>query len=176
MSLKVRPQGRAEHQGSRRDMAGRRAVVDQRAAFFGFQELCDIGHPDFQFQRRGYAVERLDALAFRFLAVLVQVNESRSDHEAAGMDDPSPGQRLGRDAGDLSVRMPTLRTASRPVSGSITRPPSSTRSYCCDITTVETPRRHRMRISFRIKSLPNNGLLCRNIIRCRTVQKPRKWQ
>ncbi len=77
--------------------------MNQRVALFRFQELSDVGRADFQFERRGYAVERLHALALHLLAVLVQVNESGSDHQPAGMDDAASAQRLGRDADDLSV-------------------------------------------------------------------------
>ena len=42
-------------------------------------------------------------------------------------------------------RMPTLRTASTPVSGSMTRPPSSTRSYCCADTMVVDNARKKER-------------------------------
>src|SRR6202044_2286501 len=48
-------------------------------------------------------------------------------------------------------RMPTLRTASRPVSGSMTRPPSSTRSYCCaDTMGIDNTRKNRKKISLRM--------------------------
>src|SRR5271168_2843110 len=51
----------------------------------------------------------------------------------------------------LPLRMPTLRTASRPVSGSMTRPPSRTRSYCWAATiVVEQKRKKRERIRRRI--------------------------
>ena len=49
------------------------------------------------------AIKRLDALAGEVLAVLVQVNESGSDHQPAGMDNTAAAQRLGRDADNLSV-------------------------------------------------------------------------
>ncbi len=63
----------------------------------------DIGSPDFHFQRRGYTVERLDALAGRFLAMLVQVNEARGHDQPCRVNDPPPAQRFGRDADDLAV-------------------------------------------------------------------------
>src|ERR1700690_1813146 len=84
-------------------MAGGAAVVNQRAPLFRLQELSDIWRADFQFERRGYTVERFHSLALYFLAVLVQVNESGSDHQPAGMDDTAPGQRVGRDANNLPV-------------------------------------------------------------------------
>ena len=63
--------------------------MNEGVTFFGFQKLSDVGRADFQFERRGYAVERFDALALELLAVLVQVNESGSDHQSAGMDNPA---------------------------------------------------------------------------------------
>src|ERR1700728_81248 len=50
----------------------------------------------------------------------------------------------------LPSRMPMLRTASNAVSGSMTRPPSITRSYCCAATKVESRRRPRKRIRLRM--------------------------
>src|ERR1700685_614087 len=52
-------------------------------------------------------------------------------------------------------RIPTLRTASRPVSGSITRPSSSTRSNCRADTRLldKTPRKTRENITLRIVAL-----------------------
>jgi len=52
-------------------MAGGGAVINQRAAFLAFQELRNIGHADFQFECRGHAVKRLDALACQILSVLM---------------------------------------------------------------------------------------------------------
>src|SRR5712691_3956765 len=48
-------------------------------------------------------------------------------------------------------RMPTFRAASSPVSESMTRPPSSTRSYCCAaMMVVENSRRTKEEIRLRI--------------------------
>ena len=74
--------------------------------FFRFQELSDVGRSDFQFQRRRYAVKRLDPLARHVLAMLVQVNEARRD----------PTTRPPLSAADetraiFPSRMPTLRTS-----------------------------------------------------------------
>src|SRR5882762_10127355 len=84
-------------------MTGRRAIVDQRVTFLVFQEPGDIGHADFHFQGRGYSVQRLDALAFYVLAVLVQIDESGSDDQAVAVNDTPPAQRFGRDADNLPV-------------------------------------------------------------------------
>jgi hypothetical protein len=96
-------QRRSEYQSARRSVAGGGAVVNQRVAFFGFQELGDVGHADFQFERGSDAVERLDALAGEFLAVLVQIDKAGSDNQAAGMNDAASEECLGRDADYLSV-------------------------------------------------------------------------
>jgi hypothetical protein len=70
------------------------------------------------------------------------------DDSACCFPSRPPVQCLRLDAGNLPSRMPTLRVASRPVSKSITRPPSCTRSYCCaDTTVVDNVRRRREKIS-----------------------------
>jgi hypothetical protein len=46
---------------------------------------------------------RLDALALQVLGVLVEIDESGSDDETAGVNDAPSAQRLGGDAGDLAV-------------------------------------------------------------------------
>ena len=99
-------------------------------AVLGFEELGDIGGANFHFQSGSYAVEGFDALAGEPLTVLVQVNEAGGHHEAGDVDRTAPAQRAAEMRAILPSRMPTLRTASREVSGSMTRPPSSTRSYC----------------------------------------------
>src|SRR5208282_1583951 len=56
-------------------------------------------------------------------------------------------------------RMPTLRTASMPVSGSMTRPPSSTRSYCgADARVVDNARKRRKKIRLRMVA-PSGGMI-----------------
>ena len=77
--------------------------MNQRVAVFGFEEFGDIGDADFHFQSGGYAVEGLDALAGEPLAVLVQVNESGSHHQASDVDRTAPAQRSRGDAGDLAI-------------------------------------------------------------------------
>ena len=72
-------------------------------ALFGIQKLSDVGRANFHFQRRRYAVERFDALAVEFLAVLVQIDEAGSDDEAGGVDDAASAERGGGDAGDFSI-------------------------------------------------------------------------
>ena len=96
-------QRRAEDLSACSHMAGRRSVVDQRMAVLHFQKLGNVRHADFQLQCSGDTVKRLDALAFQVLAVLVQIDEARSDDEAAGGDNPLAAQGVGGDARDLST-------------------------------------------------------------------------
>jgi hypothetical protein len=84
-------------------VAGGRAVVDQRIPLLGIQKLGDVGRADLHFQRGGYAVEGLDALAGEILAVLMQVDEAGCDDEAGGVDDAPSAERDVGDAGDLAV-------------------------------------------------------------------------
>src|SRR5580692_12000515 len=49
-------------------------------------------------------------------------------------------------------RIPTLRTASSPVSGSMMRPPSTTTSYCCAAAKVPETTRARAIIRLRMES------------------------
>ena len=96
-------QRRAEHRSPRRHMAGRRPVVNQRAPFLGFQKLGNIRRTDLQLKRRSYAVQRLDPLACHILAVLVQIDEARSNNQPAGMNHPPSAQRLRRNANNLPI-------------------------------------------------------------------------
>src|SRR5215510_5493195 len=75
---------RAEGKGARSHMARRGSIVDEGVALHGPQECRDIGLADFHFKRSGHAVKRFNALAFKVLAVLVQVNESWSHDQASG--------------------------------------------------------------------------------------------
>src|SRR5205085_6168168 len=93
----------SQYQSPRRRMACGRAVVNERMSLFRPQKLRDIGRTDFQFERRGYTVERFDSLAFNLLPVLVQVNEAGSDHQPAGVDHATSGQGVGGNAGNLSI-------------------------------------------------------------------------
>ena len=96
-------QRRAENQGARGHVAGGGAVVDERVSLLGIQKLGDVGCADFHFERGGHAVEGLDALAGKILAVLVQVDEAGRDDEAGGVDDAASAERGGGDAGDFAV-------------------------------------------------------------------------
>jgi hypothetical protein len=58
----------------------------------------------------------------------MEVDEAGRHYQSASADDPFPANTLGRD-GAQPLAMPTLATASGPVSGSMTRPPSMTASY-----------------------------------------------
>src|ERR1700691_1269700 len=89
-------------------MTGGGAVVNEKASVFRFQELSDIWRADFEFERRGNAVERFHALALHLLAVLMQIDESGSDHQPSGVDDTPSLQRVGRDADNHSVADPDV--------------------------------------------------------------------
>src|SRR6266853_4590017 len=78
-------------------------IMNQRVAFLGFQELADVRRTDLQFQSGGYTIERLDALTFHLLTVLVKVNEAGCDYKSAGMHDAPPAQRFGRNASYFAV-------------------------------------------------------------------------
>ena len=68
--------------------------MNQRMTLLRFQKLRDIGRTDLQLQRAGYPVKRLDALPRHVLPVLVQINEPRSDHQPARVNDAPSAQRL----------------------------------------------------------------------------------
>ena len=73
-------------------MAGGGPIVNQRVAFFIFQELGDIGHSDFHFKRGGYSVERLDPLALEILTVLMEIDESGGNYEPLGRNDAASAE------------------------------------------------------------------------------------
>ena len=97
-------QRRPKHRSPRRYMAGRRSVMNQRVTFFRFQEFRNVGRTDFQFQRAGHPVQRLDPLACHILAMLVQINESWSNHQPASMNHPLPSSKLQSRRGQSSHR------------------------------------------------------------------------
>ena len=105
--------------------------MNERVTFFFFEELGDVGGADFEFESHGDAIEGLEALAGQFLAMLVEVDEAGGDDQAGGVDDAASRSVSEEMRRIFPSRIPTLRTASVPVSGSMTRPPSTTRSYCC---------------------------------------------
>ena len=77
--------------------------MNQRMAFFRFQEFGDIRRAYFQLQSGRYPIECLHALACEVLRVLVQVNESGCNDQPIGLDDTVPVERVGRNADNLSV-------------------------------------------------------------------------
>jgi hypothetical protein len=70
---------------------------------FGLQELSNVRHADFHFERRGDSIQRLDTLACQVLAMLMQINKAGSDYQTAGANDAPAAQRLGRDANNLAI-------------------------------------------------------------------------
>ena len=104
---------------------GRGAVVED-AALLGLAGIPGgDGHDaGLEVERGGDAVEGLHAVGRDRLAVGMQVDEARRDHQAGGVDDPfglardrSRARRYGRPAARHR------RLASMPVAGSMTRPP-----------------------------------------------------
>ena len=113
------------------DVACSRSVVNEGMSVFGLQEDRNIGYADLHFERSRYPVEGLHALAGEILAVLMQVDEAGCDYEAGSINVSAAGQSICGNPRKLSILDSTLRTASRPVSGSMTRPCWRTMSYCC---------------------------------------------
>ena len=71
----------------RRDVADADAVVEgELFFFFGSVPLLDVGGADFEFEDGGDPVPDLEGVRLLIPAVLVQVDEARSDDEAAGID------------------------------------------------------------------------------------------
>ena len=72
----------------------------------------------------------LELVVLRLLPVLVQINESRCDDQPFGINRLLPFERTPPKSLRFSRReCPTFRTASKPDSGSITRPLAITTSY-----------------------------------------------
>jgi len=67
------------------------------------QKLRNVRCADLQLQRCGDTIKRLGALACEVLGVLMQINESGSDYQTAGLDDAASVQGFGRYADNLSV-------------------------------------------------------------------------
>src|SRR5947209_3458064 len=84
-------------------MARGSPIVDEGAPFHGFQECRDIGLADFHFQRGSHAIQRLDALAFEILGVLMQINESWSNDQPFGRNYALACKSIGRNFLDLAL-------------------------------------------------------------------------
>jgi hypothetical protein len=84
-------------------MAGGGAVVNQRSTFFGFEKLCNVCRSDLHLERSRDSVERFEPLAGEVLPMLMQVDESRSDDKACGLNDAASGQGFCGDTEDFSV-------------------------------------------------------------------------
>jgi len=69
-----------------------------------------------------------ETAAVGILRMLVQVDEPGGDHQAGRIDDASARQRLVRYARDAIAADADVAHGVQPVSGSMTRPPESTRS------------------------------------------------
>src|SRR6476661_3103755 len=66
-------------------------------SFHGLQECRNVWLPDFHLKRGGHSVERLDALAFQVLPVLMQINEPWSNDQAFCRDHPLAFKGRSRD-------------------------------------------------------------------------------
>ena len=89
-------------------MAGRGSVMYERVAFLRLEKLSHIGRADFHFQRCRHAIEGLYPLAGQILPMLVQVDESRRDHEAGRVDNTPTLQRRMRNSRDPSLLNPNI--------------------------------------------------------------------
>ena len=104
------------------------AIVDQRFAFALGVPGINVGGAGFQFEGGGDAVVGLELVVAGFLAVFMQIDEAGGDDQAAGVDGLWPCSGVSVMSTILPCGMPTLRMASRPDSGSMTRPPEITMS------------------------------------------------
>ncbi len=118
--LRVRERsGGLQQLGARAGGADPRAEVDERLAGVLAVELGDGLGAALELERGRHAVERGEAVAAGGLPVVVEVDEAGGDDQALGVDRVLAGEALI--AAILEPRMPMLRGASRPDSGSITR-------------------------------------------------------
>ena len=92
------------HTHAHRDMADARAVVHGLAALAFGVEGGDVPRADLELQSCGHPVMRHETVGLVGLAVLVQVDEARRDHEARCVDHPAAGQRFLRDRLDAVAR------------------------------------------------------------------------
>src|SRR5579864_1737389 len=84
-------------------MARSAPIVDERVSFPGLQKCRDIGLPNLHLKRSGHAVQRHTALTFEVHSVLMQINESRSNNQAAGRNHALAGNSLSRDFFDRAL-------------------------------------------------------------------------
>ena len=69
-----------------RDVADRRAKIDQRLAGPVGVELRHVAGADLEFERRGHAVHREDPVVLIILAVGMEVDEARGHDQPLGVD------------------------------------------------------------------------------------------
>ena len=84
------------------------AEVNQRAPLALREEARHVGDSDLELERRRHAVERLEPVVLRILAVRVEVDEARRDHEARGVEHGRAPQRLLRNGRDAAARNPDV--------------------------------------------------------------------
>ena len=95
--------GIVHHFHTNRNMAHAYAEVDERLPCSGRIPGVHVIGSHFQFERSGHAVVRLKFVVPRFLSVFVEVNESRGDYKAFGIDGGRALQCFVREGGDLAV-------------------------------------------------------------------------
>ena len=88
------------------DVADADTVIDPLAGGALAVPGSDIRRSELELQRRRHAVQRLEAVGLRRLAVRVQVDEARGDDKPPRIDRVPAGDRVRRDDGDPSVLEP----------------------------------------------------------------------
>src|SRR5262249_42447078 len=92
----------AQRGPARLDMTDADAVVDRALSRALGVPAVDVARPLLELERRGDAVEDLDAIGLGRLGVLVEIDESRRDDEPARVDCPTTAQGTSRDTADAS--------------------------------------------------------------------------
>jgi hypothetical protein len=83
-------------------VADAHAVIHDRAVARGVPRR-DVFRSYLQLECRRHAVANHERVGFLLLPMLVQVDESRSDYESAGVDDARPGERRSADRLDAAT-------------------------------------------------------------------------
>ena len=123
---RVRRAGAAERAHARPGMARGGPEVDRRRAAPRVVERRDVRRADLEIERGRHPFLRREAIRRGVVDVRVQVDEPRRHDQAARVDRGRPVSGSADTAAMRPPVMPTSRTASSPVSGSMTRPPRIT--------------------------------------------------
>src|SRR4029079_4514001 len=84
-----------------RNVAGTRAEIDERFSFTLGIPFAYRPHPNFQLECSGDAIHSLVAISLRALRVLVQVDESGRDNQAASINFYLASESVRRDRCDF---------------------------------------------------------------------------